>query len=147
MEISHDFEEFFALLTEHKVRYLVVGGYAFAVHAEPRYTKDLDIFYSDTSDNAQKLIDVLTNFGFKSLSVGVDDLLKPGKIIQIGNPPLRIDLLNNIDGLNFEEAWKNRITSGYGGQNIFVIGKNELIKNKQASGRKQDILDVERLLE
>jgi|SRR5690625_4404563 len=147
MKISKDFEEFFALLNAHEVHYLVIGGYAFAIHAEPRYTKDLDIFLDNTHNNAQKLMVVLSDFGFQSLSITIDDLTTPGKIIQIGNPPLRIDLLNDIDGVFFDEAWDNRITSDYGDQTIFVIAKKELIKNKKASNRDRDKIDVKRLME
>lgn len=147
MKISKDFKEFFALLNQHKVKYLVIGGYAFAVHVEPRYTKDLDIFFDLSTQNAQRLIDTLTDFGFGALSVTLDDLISPGKIIQMGNPPLRIDLLNEIDGVEFDEAWDNKITSTYGGERIYVIGRKALIKNKRSSARKQDLLDVERLEE
>lgn len=147
MKISKDFEEFFALLNAHEVKYLVIGGYAFAVHVEPRYTKDLDIFYKLSKENARKLLDVLTDFGFQSLSVGIDDLISPGKIIQIGNPPLRIDLLNKIDGITFDKAWSSKIVHLYGNEEINVIGKEALIKNKQASDREQDQLDVKKLRE
>ncbi|MBN2732839.1 MAG: nucleotidyltransferase [Balneolaceae bacterium] len=147
MKISKDFEEFFALLNAHKVKYLVIGGYAFAVHVEPRYTKDLDILYKLSKENAQKLYDVLIDFGFQSLSVGIDDLTSPGKIIQIGNPPLRIDLLNEIDGITFDKAWNSKIVHSYGNEKINVIGKEALIKNKQASGREQDQLDIKKLRE
>ena len=147
MKISKDFEEFFALLNQHKIEYLVIGGYAFAIYVEPRYTKDLDIFYLNSKKNSDKLVDVLADFGFKSVSISKEDLMVPGKIFQLGNPPLRIDLLNDIDGISFNEAWQNRTSSEYGEEMIQVIGKNELIKNKRASGREQDQLDVKRLEE
>jgi hypothetical protein len=147
MKISKDFEEFFALLNQHKIEYLVIGGYAFAIYAEPRYTKDLDIFYRSDERNADKLLEVLSDFGFQSGSITTKDLMRKGKIFQLGNPPLRIDLLNDIDGISFNEAWQNRASSEYGEEMIQVIGKNELIKNKRASGREQDQLDVKRLEE
>lgn len=142
METSKDFEELFELLNRNNVRYLVVGGYAYAVHAEPRYTKDLDIFFERSRKNAEKIRDTLKEFGMGSLGLTVDDFLKPGRMIQIGYEPLRIDLINEIDGVSFNEAWENKIESNYGQQSIFVIGKADLIKNKKASGREQDLLDA-----
>jgi len=142
VETSKDFEELFELLNHHKVRYLVVGGYAFAIHAEPRYTKDLDIFYHSSESNSKKLLHCIKDFGFESLQITVEDLIKPGRVIQIGHSPLRVDFLNMLDGVSFEECWINRINSTYGNQTIQVIGRKELINNKMASGREQDLLDV-----
>jgi len=145
METSKDFEEFFALLNKHQVRYVVVGGYAYAIYAQPRYTKDLDIFYENTLGEARKILKVLKDFGFSSLEITVNDLTREGRIFQLGNPPLRIDLLNQIDGVSFDEVWENRQEANYGDQQILVIGKKELIKNKKATGRKQDLIDLENL--
>lgn len=145
METNKDFEELFELLNRNSVRYLVVGGYAYAVHAEPRYTKDLDIFFERSRKNAEKIRDTLKEFGMGSLGLSVDDLIKPGRMIQIGYEPLRIDLINEIDGVSFNEAWENKIESNYGLRSIFVIGKADLIKNKKASGREQDLLDARNL--
>lgn len=145
MEPQKDFEEFFELLSQNKVQYLLVGGYAYAIYAEPRYTKDIDIFYSCDSENAGKMINVLKQFGFGTLEIKVDDFLNEGQVIQLGMPPYRIDLLNKIEGVLFEDAWKNREISRYGEQEIYVISKKDLIKNKQTTDRKQDQLDVENL--
>ncbi len=123
METSKDFEEFFALLNKHKVEYMVIGGYAYAVHAEPRYTKDLDIFFRTDLDTGQKLLKVLADFGFKSLDITLDDLTTSGKVIQLGFSPFRIDLLNKIEGISYDEAQENRITAKYGNETIYVIGK------------------------
>jgi hypothetical protein len=145
MKISKDFAEFFELLNKNRVQYLIVGGYAYSVHAEPRYTKDIDIFYENSNENAGRLLKAIEMFGFKSLKLSLDDFTKPGRIIQIGNPPLRIVLLNDIDGVTFEEAWKGKIRTTYGGQTVYVIGKTDLIKNKKAAGRKQDLVDIDNL--
>lgn len=147
MKISKDFEEFFELLNLHDVKYLMIGGYAFAVHVEPRYTKDLDIFYHRSIDNTGRLMQVLIEFGFESLAITPEELNEKGKIFQLGNPPFRIDLLNDISGIIFDEAWDSRITTEYGDQSVNVIGREALIKNKKASGREQDKLDVNRLEE
>ncbi|MDZ7720633.1 MAG: nucleotidyltransferase [Balneolaceae bacterium] len=147
METNKDFEEFIKLLNENKVRYLIVGGYAYAIHAEPRYTKDLDIFYEPSQTNAGRLLQTLQQFGMESLSLTVDDFTTQGQIIQIGYEPLRIDLINEIDGLTFRDAWDNKEESRYGDQTIYVISKSDLIKNKKTSGREQDMLDVKKLKE
>jgi len=124
---------------------LLVGGYAFAIYAEPRYTKDIDIFYEREPENAKKLITTLHQFGFGSLEIEEADFLKEGQVIQLGMPPYRIDLLNHIEGVSFNGTWKNKRSSRYGDQIINVIGKQDLIKNKSTAGRKQDLLDVEKL--
>jgi len=134
-------------LNVHKVRYLIVDGYAYAIHAEPRYTKDLDIFYEASENNAQRMLSCLKEFGFGSLDIKADDLMMPGRIIQLGVPPLRIDLINEIEGVAFSEAWNGKITAEYGGESINVIGKLDLIRNKKMTGREQDLLDAKRLEE
>lgn len=145
METSQDFEEFLALLNKYHLKYLVVGGYAFAIHVEPRFTKDLDVFIKSDQENALKMINVLDEFGFGSLDITKDDFLETGKVIQLGTPPLRIDLLTSITGVTFEEAWKNRIKGNYGEQEVNFIGRNELRKNKKATGRKSDLDDLKKL--
>lgn len=145
MKTSNDFEELFGLLNQNKVRYLVVGGYAYAIHAEPRYTKDIDIFFDRTASNVEKLIEVLRIFGFESLQIVPDDLIEPNRVIQLGYPPLRIDLLSSIYGVEFDGCWNNRIEAKYGNQKMLVIGKDDLISNKKATGREQDLLDAKKL--
>jgi hypothetical protein len=145
MEISQDFEEFFKLLNENNVRYLVVGGYAYAIHAEPRYTKDLDIFFESETENAAILLNCLEKFGFGELDITVNDLTKSVRIIQLGVPPLRIDLINEIEGVSFSDAWEDKIKAEYGNQEMHVISKLNLIRNKKAVGRDQDLLDVKKI--
>lgn len=145
MNPNKDFEELFELLNRNKVRYLLVGGYAYAIYVNPRYTKDIDIFYACKSNNADKLLKTLHEFGFNSLDIDKEDFLNEGQVIQLGMPPYRIDLINQIDGVSFDEAWSNRETSRYGKQTINVIGKQDLIRNKSATGRDQDKLDVKNL--
>lgn len=147
METSKDFEELFELLNRNEVKYLLVGGYAYAIYAEPRYTKDIDLFYEIDEVNAAKLLTAIQDFGFSSLQLDKDDFLVKGRVIQLGMPPYRVDLLNDIEGISFREAWKNKTRATYGEQEIHVISKMDLIKNKTAVGREQDILDVKRLKE
>lgn len=140
-----DFEEFFRLLNEHKVKYLVVGGYAFAVHAYPRFTNDLDIWIDKDVENAENILQVLKDFGFQELEITNEDLMNPDRIIQLGYPPLRIDLLTDIDGVDFSTAWENKDSSNYGKQKINIINRELFIRNKLASGRQQDKEDLEKL--
>ncbi len=145
MKTTQDFKEFITLLHEHKVQYVIVGGYAFAIHAEPRFTKDLDVFIKPDSENADKLVRVLKQFGFESIELKIDDFIEEDQVIQLGYPPLRIDILTGISGVDFEEAWKNRVEGEYDGQIAYFIGKNELRKNKLATGRASDLQDAEKL--
>ena len=140
-----DFEEFFRLLNEHKVKYLVVGGYAFAVHAYPRFTNDLDIWIDKDVANAENILQVLKDFGFQELEITNEDLTNPDRIIQLGYPPLRIDLLTDIDGVDFSTAWENKDSSNYGKQKINIINRELFIQNKLASGRQKDKEDLEKL--
>ena len=142
MSPSRDFEELFALLGAHKARFLVVGGYAFAFHAKPRYTKDLDILIDATPENARRVLQALTDFGFGSLNLTVEDFTTPGNIIQLGHPPSRIDFLSSLKKVAFDEAWEHRIEGRFSDQTVFYIGLEDLIRNKQAVGRPQDRADV-----
>ena len=146
MKISKDYEEFFGLLNKNKVKYLVVGGYAYAIYAEPRFTKDLDIFIQREEKNAVRIIKTLHDFGFGSLELSERDFLNPDQVIQLGHPPLRIDILTSISGVGFEEAWNNKVTGKYGSQTVYFIGKSELRKNKEKSGRKSDLADLDKLV-
>lgn len=147
MIINKDFKEFIMLLKEHKVQYLVVGGYALAYYGYPRFTQDIDFLIKVQKENASKIIQVLTDFGFSSLGISEGDFLDAENIIQLGFPPNRIDILTNIDGVTFEEAYGNCEIFEEEGIQIKFIGLNDLIKNKEASGRLQDLADLEVLKE
>jgi predicted nucleotidyltransferase len=145
MTLSKDFTDFVVLLNKYKVNYMVIGGYALAFHGRPRHTGDLDIWIDLSDENAQKMIDVVDDFGMSSLGLEKTDFLQKGGITQIGYPPLRIDILNEIDGVDFEEAYMNKLIIDIDGLPVNYIGLDDLIKNKQVSGRKQDISDVNAL--
>lgn len=142
MSISKDFEELFALFTAHGVKALVVGGHAFAFHARPRYTKDIDIWIEPTPENAERLLRALEDFGFGGLGLTVKDFTEARRFVQLGYPPNRIDLLTSIPGVDFAEAWANRIEDLYGNQTVAYLGRDELIRNKEAAGRPQDLADL-----
>ena len=145
MALNQDFKEFLQLLAKHRVKYLVVGGYSVAIHGHPRYTKDLDIWILTDAENAESLIDVLAEFGFGSLGLTVDDFVSPGQVIQLGNAPIRIDILTSLTGVNFEECWEARIIVKESDVEFPVIALADLIVNKKAVGRHQDLADLEEL--
>lgn len=142
-DTTRDFDEFFASLRKHEVRFLVVGAYAVAFHAKPRYTKDIDVFIAPDRENARKLVIALEEFGFSEAALKIEDFAEEGRIVQLGFPPSRIDLLTSIDGVNFAEAWQGKAEGHYGSTAVWYIGRAELIRNKRASGRPQDLLDLE----
>ena len=122
-----------------------MGGHALAFHGRPRYTKDLDVFVEPTGENAARLIQALEDFGFGGLGLNGADFAAPGKIVQLGVAPNRVDLLTAIDGVTFEEAWQGRAAGHFGGQPVFYLGRREFEKNKRAAGRLQDLADLEAL--
>jgi predicted nucleotidyltransferase len=148
MTLEKDFEDFIQLMNKHKVAHMIVGGYALALHGRPRHTGDLDIWINISDDNATRLVTVLNDFGMGQLGFQKEDFLQPGYITQIGYPPLRIDILNTIDGVSFEEARAGMQTLQLENNlSIHFIGLADFLKNKQASGRKQDIADIKEIKE
>jgi hypothetical protein len=146
MKTEKDFEDLLKLFNKNKVRYCVVGAYAMAFYAKPRFTKDMDILVEPCPGNAGRVLKSLKEFGFKESNLAARDFIREGKIIQLGYEPLRIDILTSIEGCNFQEVWKNRARGVYGKQKVSFIGLNELVKNKRASDRKQDRADIEMLV-
>jgi len=143
--LNQDFKEFLALLVRHDVRYLIVGGYSVAFHGHPRYTKDLDVWVLTSEENATKLVAALQAFGFGSLGLTQADFLEPGYVVQLGQPPARIDLLTSLTGVDFESCWRNRTELVVDGLAIPVISLDDLKRNKRALGRHQDLADLESL--
>jgi len=145
MQIDPNFSEFVGLLLDNDVRFLVVGGYAVAAHGHPRYTGDLDIWILISAENAQRLLGALDAFGFASLGVTADDFTHRNQVVQLGYPPLRIDLLTSLDGVRFDECYDRRLDVGLGDFTVPFIGLDDLKRNKQASGRPQDLADLDAL--
>ncbi|MFT4603592.1 MAG: putative nucleotidyltransferase [Rhodothermales bacterium] len=145
MNLAPDFKEFVASLHANKVRFLIVGGYAVAFHGHPRYTKDLDIWIEIAPDNAERLVQSLTDFGFEEVGLGVADFMTPDRVIQLGRPPLRIDLVTSIDGVEFADCFETKQTLLLDGLEVPFIGLEALRKNKRATGRSQDIADLDHL--
>jgi hypothetical protein len=145
MRIEKDFKEFLASLVSEKAKFLIVGGFAYAIYAEPRYTKDLDLFIERSDKNADKVLAAVRDFLGDSLGLKKSDLLTPKTFIQLGFPPLRIDLTTHCDGIVFKDAWANRVAGKYGDVDVFFLSLDDLIKNKTATGRDQDLVDVKYL--
>jgi hypothetical protein len=143
--MNPDFRELLLAFNAQDVEYLVVGAHALAVYGHVRATKDLDIWVRPDPENAERVLTALTAFGAPLGDLNKDDLSKAGTIFQIGVPPLRIDLITAIDGVDFEEAWPDRFTTTFGGVPVFVISRHHLITNKKTAARLQDLADAERL--
>ncbi|MGB5618387.1 MAG: nucleotidyltransferase [Desulfobacterales bacterium] len=143
--LSRDFREFIESLNANSVRYLVVGGYAVALHGYPRYTKDLDVWIEPTAQNAQNVLNALTAFGFGSLDISTGDFLEENTIIQLGYPPNRIDLMTTLSGLTFEVCYPERVQVEIQGVLIDFIDLENLKTNKKETGRPQDLADFENL--
>src|SRR6516225_5375492 len=140
-----DLRDLLSAFNHQRVRFLVVGGYAFGVHAEPRATKDLDIFIRSDEENSAAVFRALTQYGAPLDALSPRDFMD-GSTFQVGQPPARVDILQRIDGLTFDEAWENRVEGLIDGElHVDVISKNDLIRNKLATGREQDALDVKKL--
>ncbi len=144
-KLEKDFLEFLETCNKHSLKYLVIGGYAVGIYGYPRYTKDLDVCIELSDENANKAVAVLDEFGLKSLGLTKEDFLKKDFIIQLGNEPLRIDILNDIDSVPYSEAWGNRREVTFEGIKINFIGYNELLLVKEGAGRKQDLADIDKL--
>ena len=145
MIIDKNFKEFIQLLNKNRVKYLIVGGYAVALHGHPRYTKDLDIWIYVDTDNAVRLITTLNEFGFSSLDLASNDFMTFGNVVQLGSPPNRIDLLTSVDGVEFKSCYESKFEVEIEGIRINFINLEDLKKNKKASGRHQDLADLENL--
>ena len=145
MPANPDFCDLFRAFNEDSVEYLVVGAHAFFHYAEPRYTKDLDVWVRPSPENAERVFRALARFGAPMIDVTPESFTDPDLVYQIGVAPNRIDVMMGIAGVDFNTAWANRVESSYGGVPIHIISKQDLIQAKKASGRPQDLLDLDRL--
>lgn len=143
--LNQDFKEFIQSLNDNQVRYLVIGGYAVAFHGHPRYTKDLDVWIAMNPDNAAKMVKALQQFGFGSLGLKAEDFLVPDQIIQLGYAPSRIDLLTTLEGVEFENCYASRVEVEIDEIKANFIDLDNLKRNKKATGRHQDLADLENL--
>jgi hypothetical protein len=142
MKLDRDFREFIESCVAHEVRFLIVGGYAVAAHGHPRFTKDIDVWLWTDRRNAERLIAALDDFGFGSLGLTADDFSEPEVVIQLGYPPKRIDLLTSIDGVTFDDCYPDRLVVDIEDVSVPFIDRTNLLKNKKAAGRPQDLADA-----
>ncbi|MBI5243363.1 MAG: hypothetical protein HY922_06700 [Elusimicrobia bacterium] len=141
-DVSPDFADFIAALNRNHVEYVIVGAYALAFLGFPRATGDIDVWIKPNASNAQALLRAIDDFGFGSLGIAQDDILS-GKVVQMGFPPVRIDLLTELDGVTAEEIWSSRQEGPFGDHVVFYLGKDAFLKNKRAAGRKKDLVDLD----
>jgi hypothetical protein len=145
MFVNSDFTDLLRLFNANNVKYLVVGGYALIQYAEPRFTKDLDLWISTDIGNASAVYKALKSFGAPLVGLSEADFAEDGYFYQMGVPPIRIDILMGIPGGNFESAWHNRNDVDFDGLIVPFISKPDLIATKKASGRPQDLIDADQL--
>jgi hypothetical protein len=143
---SHDYEEFVASLNESGARYLIVGAHAVAFHARPRATKDLDVFIEPTPENAERVLAAIRSFLGSDLGLAVADLTAPGRFVQLGVAPARIDLLSGLAGRHdFASAWETRVDAKFGEVDAHYLSLDDLIREKESAGRDQDRADLRSL--
>jgi hypothetical protein len=145
MEVQPDFRELLALLNAHKVEYVIVGGYALAFHGAPRSTGDLDILVNTDPGNAQRVVEAVEAYGFKSAGLTAQDFLTPENVVQLGVPPVRVDIMTSLTGVSWEEAFSGKARGDYGDVPVYFIGREQFVANKRAIGRKRDLADLEAL--
>ena len=147
MFVNSDFSDLLRLFNANRVKYLVIGGYAVVQYAEPRFTNDLDLWIGTEAGNSNAVYKALREFGAPLSGLTEDDFMKEGYFYQMGVPPVRIDVLMGIPGLEFRTAWKHRVEVDFDGILIPFISRKDLITVKRASGRPQDMIDVRNLLQ
>jgi len=145
MDVQKDFRELLALFNEHKVEYVIVGGYALAFQGAPRYTGDIDILIHPDTANAHRILAALDEFGFGSVDLKAADFQKQGNVIQLGVPPVRVDIITSLTGISWEDACAGKAHGKYGDISVHYIGREQFIANKRAVGRKKDLADIEAL--
>lgn len=142
MKLQRDLREFVELLNSHGIEYLVVGGHAVSFHGHPRFTGDIDFFIRRSPENAARLLAVLAVFGFGDLGLTSTDFMTQDRVVQLGRPPNRIDLLTGVSGVTFEEAWATRVAATLDGLPVCFPSREVLLRNKDASGRAKDLADA-----
>jgi hypothetical protein len=145
METQQDYRDLLASLNAHGVEFIIVGAYALAYHGAPRLTGDLDILVDASAENSTRVMNALKEFGFESLDLAAEDFQQPDNVIQLGVPPLRVDILTTLTGISWAEAFSGKVAATYGDVPVFYLGREEFIANKRALGRQRDLADIEAL--
>jgi len=147
MQVQKDFKELLELFNKHNVEYVIVGAYALAFHGCPRYTGDLDLLVKPDANNGEKIIEAIKEFGFESLNLTIEDFSSPEKVVQLGVPPIRIDLITSLTALTWKQVESHKVKGEYANTPVYFIGKTELIINKKSLGRHKDLADIESITE
>lgn len=145
MDIQSDFKDLLELFNKYQVKFLIVGGYALAFHGAPRMTGDIDLFIDTSNENAQRIMQALNEFGFGDVGLTLQDFILPEKVIQLGVPPVRVDILTSLSGVSWEKAYGSKESGKYGNVPVHYINKELFLFNKRAIGRKKDEADIEAL--
>lgn len=145
MEAQKDFSELLTLFNAREVAYVIVGAHALAFHGVPRYTGDLDLLVRADKDNARRVLAALSDFGFESLELTADDFTAPGRVVQLGVPPVRVDITTSITGVTWDEAFAGKAAGTYGKVPVHYLGRPQFIANKKALARRKDLADLEAL--
>lgn len=145
--LNEDFQDLLVLFADAGVEFVIVGAYALAFHGAPRASGDIDLLVNPTPANAERVLDALARFGAPLEAAGItaEDFSRPGSVYQVGLPPRRIDILTEISGVPFDEAWASRAQGEVQGRPVSFIGRAALLRNKEASGRPKDLADIARL--
>lgn len=145
MFVNSDFSDLLRIFNDHNVKYLVIGGYAVVQYAEPRFTKDLDVLISTDVRNAEAVYDALREFGAPLTDLTSKDFSEEGFFFQMGVPPVRVDVLMGIPGIQFDQCWNRRVEVDFDGLKVIFISRQDLIASKRAAGRPQDLIDADLL--
>jgi hypothetical protein len=145
MEVEQDFRELLASFNAGGVEYVIVGAHALAHHGAPRFTGDMDVFVCPEAANAVRVVAALEEFGFGSVGLTADDFSEPDQIVQLGYPPVRIDLITSLTGITWDQVDRGKVAGEYGDVSVHYIGRAEYVANKRAAGRKKDLADLEAL--
>lgn len=140
--LNQDFRDILSSLNRAKAEFIVVGAFALASHGRPRATGDIDIFLRNSQDNAERVMTALRDFGAPLANLSLEDFTSHDNVVQIGVEPRRIDLMTRISGVSFDDAWKNKVAVQIGDLEVFVLSKNDLLKNKRATDREKDRGDI-----
>ncbi|MDQ2817113.1 MAG: hypothetical protein M3T49_02720 [Candidatus Eremiobacteraeota bacterium] len=145
MDVNLDFSDLLSALNAERVKYLIVGAHALGFHGRPRFTKDLGVWVEPTPENAARVFRALAVFGAPLDDLSEAELAQRDLVFQIGAPPIRIDIMTSITGVRFEDAWNDKENSTYGDVPVRILGRQHLVANKRATGRTQDLVDLETL--
>ncbi len=145
MDLAPDFDEFIASLTAHGVEFVVVGAYALAFHGAPRFTGDLDVLVRPTLDNAARLLTALEAFGFPVTDLSPEAVADRRRMLQMGLPPVQIHVMSAISGVEWEEAWADRVEGPLGHHTVHFLGRETFLRNKRAAARPKDLADIDAL--